>query len=88
MTPAQLHDALANGLTAQDIEDQEAEDEAFERLQPVQIRPHMLLCGGRYIDFTVARACLTCRRLREDASGEVVQLPDLVGDICPVRVQA
>ena len=88
MTPAQYRDALANGLTAQDIEDQEAEDEAFERVQPVQIRPHMLLCGGRYIDFTVVRACLTCRRLSEDVSGEIVRLPYLVGDICPVRIQA
>ena len=33
MTPAQHHDALANGLTAQDIDDQEAEDEAFQRIQ-------------------------------------------------------
>ena len=33
MTPAQLHDALANGLTAQQIEDQSAEDEEFERME-------------------------------------------------------
>jgi hypothetical protein len=33
MTPAQLHDALANGLTAQQIEDQSAEDDEFERME-------------------------------------------------------
>ena len=42
MTPAQLHDALANGLTAQDIEDQEAEDEEFERMER-ESRPAPLL---------------------------------------------
>lgn len=33
MTPAQLHDALANGLTAQQIKDQSAEDDEFERME-------------------------------------------------------
>lgn len=32
MTPAQRHEALANGLTQQEIDDMEAEDEEFDRI--------------------------------------------------------
>lgn len=33
MTPAQIHDAHAQGLTEREIDDQIAEDEEFERME-------------------------------------------------------
>lgn len=33
MTPAQLHDAHAQGMSEREIDDQIAEDEAFERME-------------------------------------------------------
>ena len=49
MTPAQLHDAHAQGMSEREIDDQEAEDEAFQRVAlqaqtPAPAQPHFLRC--------------------------------------------
>ena len=95
MTPAQYHDALANGLTAQDIEDQEAEDEAFQRIElqvnkPTPAQPHFLRCLGHRNEYMLAAPCQHCRRLTCTIGGDgsISRVPTFVGDLCPLRIQA
>ena len=68
MTPAQLHDALAQGLTQTDIDDQDAEDEAFDRMaqqasSPAPAQPHFLRCLGHRTEYMLAVPCQHCKRL-------------------------
>ena len=59
MTPAQLHQAHTQGMTEREIDDQEAEDEAFQRIAlqtqtPAPTQPHFLRCLGHRNEYMLA----------------------------------
>ncbi|TSA15466.1 MAG: hypothetical protein D4R79_00630 [Comamonadaceae bacterium] len=95
MTPAQHHDALAQGLTQTDIDDQDAEDEAFDRMaqqasSPAPAAPHFLRCLGHRTEYMLAVPCQHCKRLTATigADGSISRVPAFVGGRCPLRIQA
>ncbi len=95
MTPAQLHQAHAAGLTEREIDDQEAENEAFDRVSqqassPAPVVPHFLRCLGHRTEHMLATPCQHCKRLTFTIGGDgsISRVPDFVGDLCPLRIQA
>ena len=95
MTPSQLHQAHTQGMTEREIDDQEAEDEAFQRVAlqaqtPAPVAPHFLRCLGHRNEYMLATPCQHCRRLtcKVGADGAVSRVPDFVGDLCPLRIQS
>ena len=95
MTPSQLHQAHTQGMTEREIDDQIAEDEAFERVphqskHPEPAAPHFLRCLGHRTEYMLAVPCQHCRRLTFTIGGDgaVSRVPDFVGGLCPLRIQA
>ena len=95
MTPAQLHQAHTQGMTEREIDDQEAEDEAFQRVAlqaqtPAPAQQHFLRCLGHRNEHLLAAPCQHCRRLTTSIGGDgaISRVPDFVGNQCPLRIQA
>ena len=95
MTLAQLHQAHASGLTEREIDDQDAEDEAFDRVSqqassPAPAQPHFLRCLGHRTEYMLAVPCQHCKRLTATigADGSISRVPDFVGGRCPLRIQS
>ena len=95
MTPSQLHQAHTQGMTEREIDDQEAEDEAFHRVAlqaqtTAPAQPHFLRCLGHRNEHMLAAPCQHCRRLTCTIGGDgaVSRVPDFVGGLCPLRIQS
>jgi len=95
MTPAQLHQAHTQGMSEREIDDQDAEDEAFERMaqqasSPAPAAPHFLRCLGHRTEYMLAVPCQHCKRLTciIGGDGSISRVPDFVGDQCPLRIQS
>jgi hypothetical protein len=90
MTPAQHRQALAAGLSQKDIDDQDAEDEAFCRAAQRPVRPVVHRCAGRAPRPLAPDPCRNCLRRTMTASATAATMapPDFVGGACPMRIQA
>lgn len=92
MTPSQYRQALANGLTQRRIDDQRAEDESFTAVaqRSAPVRPDVWRCQGHSTGPQVQTQCKCClrRTMTTGATATIRKLPEMVGGVCPIRIQA
>ena len=86
MTPAQYRQALASGTSQRELDDQDDEDEAFERIR----RPEIWRCLGHVADLLTAAPCKHClrRTMISGYTSTITPPPDLVAGACALRIQA
>lgn len=91
MTTAQLHAAHAQGMTEREIDDQEAEDEAFGRIAQQQTGVVPMAsgwrCPGHVGGGVLLHICMHCQRSRSGDAAMAARAPDLFSGRCAARVQ-